>query len=148
MKSASLTASSLLICMAVCAWGADPSREWKSGMLLETEKQQVLTGSTRRTNRDGTINDKGKKADYSQTTTSKTTDDYDTFQVYTIQGDSKTYIARERLLFPWSKPASVSVGEKVKFVVQKNTMYLLDDEGKQHKAGVSKVSMNQDADGK
>ncbi len=148
MKSTSFTASSLLIFLAVCTWGADTAREWKSGMLLETEKQQVLTGSTRTTNRDGTVKDKGKKADYSQTTTSKTTDDYDTFQVYTIQGDSKTYIARERLLFPWSKPASVSVGEKVKFVVQKNTMYLLDDEGKQHKAGISKVSLNQDAEGK
>src|SRR4051794_3117726 len=148
MKSASFTAGSLLIFIAVCTWGADPSREWKSGMLLEAEKQQVLTGSTRTTNRDGTVNEKGKKAEYSQTTTSKTTDDYDTFQVYTIQGDSKTYIARERLLFPWSKPASVSVGEKVKFVVQKNTMYLLDDEGKQHKAGISKVSMNRDDEGK
>jgi hypothetical protein len=142
MKSASLTVGSLLIATALSTWGADNSREWKAGMLLETEKQQVLTGSTNRTNSDGTIKDKGKKADYSQTTTSTKTDNYDTFQVYTIQGDSKTYIARERLLFPWSKPASVSVGEKVKYVVEKNTLYLLDDEGKQHKAGISKVTMN------
>jgi hypothetical protein len=149
MKLAMFSAGCLLVAaIALCAWGADNSREWKSGTLLETEKQEVRTGSTKTTNRDGTIKEKGKKADYSQTTTSTTTDDYDTFQVYTIQGDGKTYIARERLLFPWSKPANLSVGEKVKYVVQKNTLYLLDDDGKQHKAGISKVSMNQTAEQK
>jgi hypothetical protein len=148
MKRTSFAAGSLLISVAISIWGADTSRDWKSGTLLETEKEQVVTGQTRRTNRDATVKDKGKKSEYSQTTTSKKTDDYDTFQIYTIEDDSRTYIARERLLFPWSKPASVSVGEKVKFVVQKNTMYLLDDEGKQHKAGISKIRMNRDAEQK
>jgi hypothetical protein len=148
MKRTSLTVGSLLIAITISTWCADNSRDWKSGTLVETEKEQVLTGNTRRTNRDSTVKDKGRKTEYSQTTTSKKTDDYDTFQIYTIEDDSRTYIARERLLFPWSKPASVSVGEKVKFVVQKNTMYLLDDEGKQHKAGISKVRMNRDAEQK
>jgi hypothetical protein len=148
MKRTLLTVGSLLISITISTWGADNSRDWKSGTLVETEKEQVLTGNTRRTNRDSTVKDKGRKTEYSQTTTSKKTDDYDTFQIYTIEDDSRTYIARERLLFPWSKPASVSVGEKVKFVVQKNTMYLLDDEGKQHKAGISKVRMNRDAEQK
>ena len=74
--------------------------------------------------------------------TTTTTDDYDTFQVYTIQGGTKTYVARERLLFPWSKPANVTIGDKVKYSVQKNTLYVLDEDGKQHKAGIVKVSLN------
>lgn len=148
MKSVVFAASSVLLAVTLCAGASDSPREWKSGTLLETEKQEVRTGSTKRTNSDGTIKDKGNKADYSETTTSTTTEDHDTFQVYTIQGDTKTYIARERLLFPWSKPANVTVGEKVKYVVQKNTLYLLDDDGKQHKAGISKVSMQPDASAK
>jgi hypothetical protein len=119
MKPASFIAGPVLLVIALCAWGADNSRDWKSGTLLETEKQQVHQGTTKTTNTEGTIKDKGKKADYSQSTTSTTTDDYDTFQVYTIQGDTKTYIARERLLFPWSKPVNVAVGEKVKYAIQK-----------------------------
>jgi hypothetical protein len=142
MKALLLTFGSVLVFISLSAWGADNSRDWKSGTLLETEKQQVHQGSTKTTNTEGTVKDKGKKADYSETRTSTTTDDYDTFQVYTIHADTKTYIARERLLFPWSKPANVAVGEKVKYVVQKNTLYLLDDDGKQHKASISKVSMN------
>jgi hypothetical protein len=39
------------------------------------------------------------------------------------------------------------VGEKVKFVVEKSTLYLLEDDGKQHKPSISKISMNRDADG-
>ncbi len=128
--------------IALGAFGADNARNWQSGTLLETEKQQVRQGSTKTINTEGTAKDKGKKTDYSQTTTSNTTEDYDTFQVYTIQGDSHTYVARERLLFPWSKPANVTVGEKIKYAVAKNTLYLLDDSGKQHKAGISKVSVN------
>jgi hypothetical protein len=125
------------------AFGADNARNWQSGMLLETEKEQVRQGTTKVRNTEGTAKDKGKKTDYSQTTTSTTTEDYDTFQLYKIQGDNRTYLARERLLFPWSKPASVTVGEKVRYTVEKNTLYLLDEDGKQHKAGIRKVSMNE-----
>ena len=139
------------VCSAACVlmlvvptFAADNSHNWQSGLLLETEKQQVPTGSTKTTNRDGTAKHKNNGTDYSETTTSTTTDDYDTFQVYTIQGDNKTYVARERLMFPWSKPASVTVGEKVKYAVEKNKLYLLDEDGKQHKAGIAKVSVNSD----
>jgi hypothetical protein len=133
---------------AVCALLLIPftasaqSRHWHSGTLLETEKQEVHAGSTKTTTTDATAKNKGNKTDYSETSHSATSEDYDSFQVYTIQGDTKTYIARERLLFPWSKPANVSVGEKVKFAIEKNTLYLVDDDGKQHKAGISKVTMN------
>ena len=142
MKRSSLLAVSALLFTALYSFGADSAREWQSGTLLETEKQQVHQGSTTVKNTDGTVKDTGKKADYSQTTTSHTNEDYDTFQVYTIQGDTKTYIAREKLLFPWSKPANVTVGGKVKYSIQKNTLYLLDEDDKRHKAGISKVTMN------
>lgn len=118
------------------------SKNWQSGILLETEKQEIRQGSTKTSRTEGTAKDKGNKTEYSQTTTSNTSDDIDTFQVYTIQNHTKTYVARERLLFPWSKPANVSVGEKVKFAVEKNTLFIIDDDGKQHKAGISKVTMN------
>ncbi|MBV8830468.1 MAG: hypothetical protein JO108_14680 [Acidobacteriaceae bacterium] len=140
--SRTVRVASTICLLAVGAFSADTSRNWQPGTLLETEKQQVPQGSTKTSNTEGTAKDKGNKTDYSQTTTSTTTQDYDNFQVYTIRGDNKTYVARERLLFPWSKPANVTVGEKVKYAISKHTLYLLDDDGKQHKAGISKVSVN------
>ena len=130
----------VVLAMVLCASAA--GRDWQSGTLMETEQQKERTGATRTSNTDGSVKDKGNKTDYSQTTTSTTSDDYDTFQVYTIRGASKTYIARERLLFPWSKPANVNVGETVKYVVDRNKLIILDDDGKEHKAGITKVSAN------
>ena len=136
----------LKLCLAACVFSltassifsADNSRKWQFGTLLETEKQQVLQGSTETSHSERS----GDRTDRSRNSTSTTTDNYDNFQVYTIQGDRITYVVRERLLFPWSKPASITVGAKLKFAVEKNTVYLLGDDGKQHKAGLSKASMN------
>ena len=121
---------------------AASTREWQSGTLMETEQQQVHSGTMKTTNTDGKAKTRGNKTDYSANSTSHTTEDYDTYQIYTIKGPHKTYVARERLLFPWSKPANVTVGEAVKFAVEKNKIYLLDEDGKEHKASVSKVKVN------
>lgn len=115
---------------------------WQQGTLLETEKQQVPQGSMTTTTSQGKATYKQDKTKYDHNTTSVTNDNYDTFQVFTIRSGAKTYVARERLLFPWSKPASVNVGEEVTFSVKKGTMYLLGDDGKQHKASVAKVSVS------
>jgi hypothetical protein len=120
---------------------AHAARNWQTGTLTETEQQKVKEGSTHNTTTDGTVKDKGNKADYSQNTTTTSTDNIETYQLYTIEAGDKIYVAREHLLFPWSKPANVSVGEKVKFVIEKGKLYLLDDDGKEHKASVSKTSM-------
>lgn len=131
----------LLLGCAALVFAADRQRNWQTGTLLETEKQQVRQGSTRTTNSDIDAKDKKGKTQYSGTTTSTETENYDNFQVYTIDAGGTTYVAREKLLFPWSKPAATTVGSKVQFAVEKNTLYVLGEDGKQHKAGIMKASM-------
>jgi len=120
---------------------AATARDWHEGTLLETEQEKIPSGATYNSSTDGSAKPKGDKTKYSENTTTTATQDYDTFQLYTIQGHGKVYTASERLLFPWSKPANVTVGEKVKYVVEKNKLYLLDDDGKEHKASIKKVKM-------
>jgi len=84
----------------------------------------------------------GKKWRYSRNTTAHTTDDTDTYQVFTIETPTKTYIVREKLNFPWSKPANITLGEEVKFTVQGNRLTILDDDQKQHKTSIVKASVN------
>src|SRR5215813_10472404 len=120
------------------------TRQWQSGKLLDTEQQKVKEGSTTTYNTDGQAKDKKNgKTDYSQNTTATTTDNIDTYEVYTIQGADKTYIAREKLLFPWSKPANVTVGADVKYAIDGRKLYILDDDQKEHKASIVKTSLNQ-----
>lgn len=127
---------------AALVFAADKVRNWQTGMLVETEKQQVKQGSMTTSNADYDMKKKGDKTELSGNSTSRTTDDYDTFQVYTIKAGGTTYVAREKLLFPWSKPASVTVGAELKYAVERNTLYLLGDDGKQHKASISRASVS------
>jgi hypothetical protein len=110
--------------------------EWQTGKLMDTEKQVVPTGSTTTYNTD-------KNKDGSKNTTSHSTQDNDTYQVFTIQTPAKTYIVREKLNFPWSKPANIALGEEVKYTIQGNKMTILDDNQKQHKVSVIKASVTQ-----
>jgi hypothetical protein len=112
---------------------------WHTGKLLDTERQDITNGSTTTYNTDS----QAKNGKYSQNTTAHTTDDTDTYQVFTIQTHTKTYIVREKLNFPWSKPANIALGEEVKFTVQGNKMTILDDDQKQHKATIVKASVTQ-----
>jgi hypothetical protein len=125
---------------SLMAFGA--ARQWQSGKLLDTEQQKVKEGSTTTYNTDGQAKNKNNKTDYSQNTTATTTDNIDTYEIYTIEGPDKTYIAREKLLFPWSKPANVAVGADVQYAVEGRKLYILDEDKKEHKASIVKTSVN------
>jgi len=140
-KRSSLLGVTICIVLAVAAYASAAARDWQSGMLSEVEQEKIREGSTRHTTTDGSAKDRGNKTDYSQNSTTTTTDNIETYQVYTIESDKKIYVAREHLLFPWSKPADVTVGDSVKFAVEKGKLYILDDSGKEHKASIVKVRM-------
>jgi hypothetical protein len=127
---------------SVAAFGAT-TRQWQTGRLLDTEQQKVTEGSTTTYNSDGQEKYKRGKTDYSQNSRATTTDNVDTYEVYTIQVQDKTYIAREKLLFPWSKPANVTVGGDIKYAIEGRRLYILDDDQKEHKASITKQSVSQ-----
>lgn len=120
------------------------ARNWQSGKLLDTEQQKITDGSTTHYTTDSQKKTNGNgKTNYSQNTTATTTDNTDTYEVYTIEGPEKTYIAREKLLFPWSKPANVTVGAELKYVIDGRKLIILDEDQKEHKASIVKTSLNQ-----
>lgn len=134
----------IVICLlaTVPAARAD-DHKWQTGTLTATEKQQVPTGSTVTSSTDASGKSSGDSTKYSGTSTKTKTDNYDTYQVYTVESGNTIYVARERLLFPWSKPAKLSLGKEVKFAVEGDSMYILDGTEKQHKATIIKSSLKQ-----
>jgi hypothetical protein len=103
----------------------------------------VTDGSTTHYNTDSQKKTKDGKTDYSRNTTATTTDNTDTYEVYTIQAAEKTYIAREKLLFPWSKPANVTVGAELKYAIEGRRLIILDEDQKEHKASIVKTTLNE-----
>lgn len=118
------------------------TREWQAGKLLDSEQQKVTEGSTTHYSTDSQKKTQNGKTDYSRNTTATTTDNTDTYEVYTIEGPEKTYIAREKLLFPWSKPANVTVGAELKYAIEGRRLIILDEDQKEHKASIIKTSLN------
>ena len=111
--------------------------DWHTGKLTDTEKQEVPSGSSTTTynqDRDRYGNRSGS---------AHTTSDTDTYQVFTIETHTKTYIVRQKLNFPWSKPANITLGEDVKFTITGNKMTILDNDNKQQKATIVKSSLTQ-----
>lgn len=108
--------------------------DWHTGKLTDTEKQEVPSGSTTTYNQD-------RNKDGSRSGTAHTTAETDTYQVFTIETPTKTYVVRQKLNFPWSKPANIALGEEVKFSVSGNKMTILDDDNKVQKATIVKASV-------
>jgi hypothetical protein len=130
-----------ILLSAVALLAAD--RNWQNGTLTGTEQEKVKEGSTETSSTEGSAKGKGNKTEFSKDTTATTTDHYETYQIYTIETDNRVYVVKEHLLFPWSKSANVSVGEPVKFAAEKNKVYILDDDKKEHKATIVKVNMKE-----
>jgi hypothetical protein len=114
---------------------------WQTGKLLDSEQSKVLEGSTETKHSDGSAKPRGDKVKYESNTTTTKTENYETYQTYTVEGDKYVYVAREHLLFPWSKPADLAVNGPVKYMVSGNKLVILDDSGKQHKAGILKKTL-------
>jgi hypothetical protein len=130
-----------ILLSAVALLAAD--RNWQNGTLTGTEQEKVKEGSTETSSTEGSAKGKGNKTEFSKDTTATTTDHYETYQIYTIETDNRVYVVKEHLLFPWSKSANVSVGQPVKFAAEKNKVYILDDDKKEHKATIVKVNMKE-----
>jgi hypothetical protein len=114
------------------------AQQWMTGKLVDTERQEVPSGSTTTFNSDSD----SKNGNRSKSGSSHTNEETDVYQVFTIQAADKTYVVRQKLNFPWSKPANIVVGEDVKFTVHGNKVVILDDDQKQQKASVVKASLN------
>jgi uncharacterized membrane protein len=136
-----LTLAAVFLLTSTMALAAT-ARQWQTGKLVDTEQQKVSDGSTTTYNSDTQKKTKDGKTTYSQNTTAQTTDNTDTYEVYTIEGPEKTYIAREKLLFPWSKSANVTVGGELKYAIDGRKLIILDEDNKEHKASIVKTSLN------
>ena len=100
-----------------------------------------LQGTTTSTDTEGKVKPSDKNAKYSEHTTSTESANYDDFMNYVIEAGDRMYTGKQRLNFPWSKTANVTIGEKVKFAVQRDKMYLVDSDGKEFSMRIVKTAL-------
>jgi hypothetical protein len=117
------------------------NRNWQTGTLIKSEHVKVRDGSAESTGIDGYLNDSRYAFSPNDITTTTRTDIIETYQVFTIRSGQTTYVVREHLALPWSKPASSDVGRPIRFSVENSVLYILDGHGRQHKTEIIKVSL-------
>jgi hypothetical protein len=142
MKTRTLGISLLVVLLA---WAGSAqqkkARDWQSGRLFSMEKTRELESTTTTTNTEGKVKNNNKGDKYSAQSTSTETPNYDNYVTYTVEAGEFTYTAKQHLLFPWSKPANVAVGGQLKYAVEKDKLYLLDDDGKESSAKILKKAV-------
>jgi hypothetical protein len=55
-----------------------------------------------------------------------------------IESDTHVYVARERLRWRWSKPANLTINAPIRFAIEKDRRFILDEDGKEHEAKITK----------
>jgi hypothetical protein len=114
------------------ALSAEKARDWQSGTVLDTERSQYFIGTIGST---GTV--QGNRTYQGQTNTSQAAV-YRVYQTFAIEGDTRVYLAQERLRWKWSKPANLTVNAPVKFAIERRKLFVIDDAGKEHEMEIIK----------
>jgi hypothetical protein len=139
MKARTLLTAVLVMGIACIGWSQQKkTRDWQEGVLLSVEKTKELDSSTTTTDTEGKVKQGDK---YSEQSTATKTQNYDYYAIYAVQAGNIVYTARQHLLFSFSKPANIALGEKLKYAVEKDKLYMLDDDGKEFSAKIVKKAM-------
>jgi hypothetical protein len=114
----------------VCAQAKEKDRNWQTGKVLDSDQARRYVGSIS----DSSSTDYGTTSHSSGTSTAV----YRVNQIYVVEIGQYVYVSQERLRWKWSKPAEVTVNAPVKVAIEKNTMYLIGNDGKEHEAEIVK----------
>ena len=121
-------------------------RNWQTGTLLDSESSSVYLGTISSTSSSGTVSASTTSiGDYSHTTGSYSGGSrtssrpvYSQREVHLVDSESYVYIVSRLLYWRWNKSADVTINAPIRFATDKQTMYLLDDEGREHKTQIVK----------
>jgi hypothetical protein len=122
---------------------ADKQRDWQMGKVVDTERNRYFAGTFGNSQTAGTVQANGNNGTYQGTTTSTDTAVYRVYETFIIEGETYAYVAQERLRWKWSKPANLTMNGPVKYAVEKRKLYVIDDDGKEHKMEVVKRVLKQ-----
>lgn len=106
-------------------------REWKIGKLLDSDSNSYTTygnsSTTGKLNSNGTYN----------STTSQSGWNHNQY-FYTIEGDDYVFIVSRVLSFRWQREPQVTINGPIKYAVQKDKLYFIDDNGREMNGKITK----------
>lgn len=120
-----------LLCLSMFVYADIKDRDWKTGKVLDMESERFTTygGSTTqgRINNDGTYS----------SSTSRSSWNHNKF-TFAIEGDEYIYVVSHVLSWRWSKEVQLTVNGPIKYAVEKNKLYLIDENDREFKMKIEK----------
>jgi hypothetical protein len=135
----------VMMLLPAVAPSAEKVRNWQTGKVLDTERSRYFAGTVGSGNTTGTAQSNGNYGTYQGQTNTSQTAVYRVYQTFAIEGDTRVYVAQERLRWKWSKAANLTVNAPVKFSVEKWKLFVVDDDGKEHEMEIIKQVLKEAA---
>lgn len=138
MKRRYLVIAFVLAFLTSFMWSGEKERDWQTGKVLDTEASREFVGTVGDVTTKGEARASGNRATYQGKSSTSETAVYRVYNTVIIEGKTHGYVARQQKRFRWSKVANLTVNGPVKFAVEKRNLYLIDDDGKEHKLEIVK----------
>ncbi len=123
---------------SIQSYAAKHERNWQNGTLLDAQKSRVYLGTYSSTNTYGNANVYGNSATYNSNSNTRRQARYGMEEVEVVDSGDKVYVISRLLKYRWNKEANVTVNAPVKFAIEGNHMYLLDEDGREYKTKIMK----------
>jgi hypothetical protein len=142
MKFARILYASFLVVLIQQGTAADKikNRDWQTGKVLDSQRNRYFAGTVG----DANTTIPNEATGLPKTTYSSQTAVYRTYETFLIEGDKYAYVAQERLHWKWSKPANLTVNGPVKYAVEKQTLFVIDEDGKEHEMEIVKKTLREE----
>lgn len=109
----------------------DKARDWQTGKVLDTDSSsyRVSLGSTTQVSPDGYGGANATTTNNSATRRQ---------EVIAIEGAEYIYVSERTMRARWTKSSSLTVNAEVKYAVEKDKIYIVDDNGREIKLTIKK----------
>lgn len=143
MRRRSFVLPLVVLVLGISAGAKVKPRNWQEGKLLDTERTRHYAATIGSSDTTGTVNSTSVgDSDYGTLSAHSNSQEipvYRVYQTYAIETADHVYVVRERIRWRWSKAARLEVNGPVKFAVEGDTVYLLGDDGSEHKTHMLKA---------
>lgn len=121
-------------------------RNWQTGLVLDTASSTVYLGTTSNTMTNGTVSASSDGVGnawgtYSGYSTTSQRERHAVREVEVIDGGQYVYVVARVRVWRWNKPAYLTINAPVEFAIEKHSMYILDDDGREYKTAIVKQTL-------
>lgn len=129
----------LITLLTGTSWAKKKERVWQTGKLLDTDAVSHYAGSVRDKSVPITIGNRtygGPSDDFTAV--------YRDYQTYVIEAGQYVYMCQQRLRGRRSKPVVLTVNGPVQFAIEKDSLYIKDEDGREHETKIVKKILKTD----